>query len=194
VFLKQGPYGHYVQIGEDKKGLFPKRASLSKVKDIDSVTLEDAIELLQYPKILGKHPEDDYPVLITHSKVGYNINAKGLVQPLAMCDKESGQQEQGLVVLAFGVVKYIQRQHSLLVNGNPAYEFYFYFLLIALTITGELIHIIILYGVSEEFLRNIAPLKISLNHIYLRMKNSNQEHKNSELSIAQAANESCAFN
>jgi topoisomerase IA-like protein len=31
VFLKQGPYGHYVQIGEDKKGLFPKRASLSKV-------------------------------------------------------------------------------------------------------------------------------------------------------------------
>ncbi|CAN6197985.1 unnamed protein product [Urochloa humidicola] len=73
VFLKQGPYGHYVQVGEDKKGLFPKRASLSKVKDIDTVTLEDAIELLQYPKILGKHPDDDHPVLITHSKVGYNI-------------------------------------------------------------------------------------------------------------------------
>jgi hypothetical protein len=31
VFLKQGPYGYYVQVGEDKKGLFPKRASLSKV-------------------------------------------------------------------------------------------------------------------------------------------------------------------
>jgi hypothetical protein len=31
VFLKQGPYGHYVQVGEDKKGLFPKRASLSEV-------------------------------------------------------------------------------------------------------------------------------------------------------------------
>ena len=88
VFLKQGPYGHYVQVGEDKKGLFPKRASLSEVtittffflflnenslpaipehfqelktttvellfqvKDTDTVTLEDAIELLQYPKIL----------------------------------------------------------------------------------------------------------------------------------------------
>ncbi|CAN6162486.1 unnamed protein product [Urochloa humidicola] len=73
VFLKQGPYGHYVQVGEDKKGLYPKRASLSEVKDIDTVTLEDAIELLQYPKILGKHPDDDHPVLITHSKVGYNI-------------------------------------------------------------------------------------------------------------------------
>jgi hypothetical protein len=31
VFLKQGPYGYYVQVGEDKKGLFPKRVSLSKV-------------------------------------------------------------------------------------------------------------------------------------------------------------------
>jgi hypothetical protein len=31
VFLKQGPYGYYVQVGEDKKGLFPKRASLSEV-------------------------------------------------------------------------------------------------------------------------------------------------------------------
>ncbi|KAJ1258989.1 hypothetical protein BS78_10G118600 [Paspalum vaginatum] len=73
VLLKQGPYGYYVQVGEDKKGLFPKRASLSEVKDINSVTLEDAIELLQYPKILGKHPDDDHNVLITHSKLGYNI-------------------------------------------------------------------------------------------------------------------------
>jgi hypothetical protein len=31
VFLKQGPYGHYVQVGEDKKGMYPKRASLSEV-------------------------------------------------------------------------------------------------------------------------------------------------------------------
>ncbi|KAL5661492.1 hypothetical protein ACJX0J_028617, partial [Zea mays] len=79
VFLKQGPYGYYVQVGEDKKGLFPKRVSLSKVKDIDSVTLEDAIELLQYPKILGKHPEDDNLVLITHSKVGYNIKHRRFI-------------------------------------------------------------------------------------------------------------------
>jgi hypothetical protein len=29
VFLKQGPYGYYVQVGEDKKGMCPKRAALS---------------------------------------------------------------------------------------------------------------------------------------------------------------------
>ncbi|KAM0930545.1 hypothetical protein ACQ4PT_000892 [Festuca glaucescens] len=53
VFLKQGPYGYYIQVGEDRKGASQKRAPLSKVKDVDSVTIEDAIELLQYPKILA---------------------------------------------------------------------------------------------------------------------------------------------
>lgn len=52
VFLKQGPYGHYIQVGEDRKGVSQKRAPPSKVKAVDSVSIEDAIELLQYPKIL----------------------------------------------------------------------------------------------------------------------------------------------
>uniref|UniRef100_A0A0A9G966 Uncharacterized protein n=1 Tax=Arundo donax TaxID=35708 RepID=A0A0A9G966_ARUDO len=82
VFLKQGPYGYYVQVGEDKKGLSPKRASLSEVKDIDSITIEDAIELLQYPKLLGKHPDDDRPVLITHSKAGYNVRHRRTLAPV----------------------------------------------------------------------------------------------------------------
>lgn len=31
VFLKKGPYGYYVQLGDDKKGYTPKRASVSEV-------------------------------------------------------------------------------------------------------------------------------------------------------------------
>ena len=31
VFLKQGPYGYYIQVGEDRKGASQKRASLSDV-------------------------------------------------------------------------------------------------------------------------------------------------------------------
>lgn len=31
ILLKDGPYGHYVQLGEDKKGHLPKRASVSQV-------------------------------------------------------------------------------------------------------------------------------------------------------------------
>jgi hypothetical protein len=31
VFLKQGPYGYYIQVGEDRKGVSQKRAPLSEV-------------------------------------------------------------------------------------------------------------------------------------------------------------------
>ncbi|XP_016495229.1 uncharacterized protein LOC107814336 isoform X1 [Nicotiana tabacum] len=73
VLLKNGPYGYYVQLGEDKKGYVPKRASLSQVKDITSVTLEDALELLRYPVTLGNHPEDDQPVILKLAKFGFTI-------------------------------------------------------------------------------------------------------------------------
>ncbi|KAF7830175.1 DNA topoisomerase 1 [Senna tora] len=115
VLLKTGPYGNYVQLGEDKKGYIPKRASVShgfisgleewnysvlgidevmthegekntylvsgddglygsfQIKDANSVTLEDALELLRYPLTLGKHPKDGQPVILRLSKVGFSV-------------------------------------------------------------------------------------------------------------------------
>lgn len=34
ILLKNGPYGFYVQLGEDRKGYLPKRASVSHVCDL----------------------------------------------------------------------------------------------------------------------------------------------------------------
>ncbi|PWZ18162.1 DNA topoisomerase 1 [Zea mays] len=120
VFLKQGPYGYYVQVGEDKKGLFPKRASLSKVKDIDSVTLEDAIELLQYPKILGKHPEDDNLVLITHSKVGYNIKHRRFIAQVPKnMDPKKMTLERALKLLSSKSVRRIGRLKGKVEKKKP---------------------------------------------------------------------------
>ncbi|KAG0513897.1 hypothetical protein BDA96_10G142700 [Sorghum bicolor] len=132
VFLKQGPYGYYVQNGEDKKGLFPKRASLSEginttiiellfqVKDIDSITLEDAIELLQYPKILGEHPEDDHPVLITHSKVGYNIkHRRSLAQVPKNMDPKKMTLEPALKLLSGKSVRRIGRPKGKVEKKEP---------------------------------------------------------------------------
>ncbi|XP_052173072.1 uncharacterized protein LOC127788620 isoform X2 [Diospyros lotus] len=73
ILLKNGPYGFYIQLGEDRKGYLPKRASLSHIKDAHSITLEDAIELLQYPLTLGNHPEDGRPVILKLARFGFTI-------------------------------------------------------------------------------------------------------------------------
>ncbi|KAL0305291.1 UNVERIFIED_CONTAM: DNA topoisomerase 1 [Sesamum angustifolium] len=72
VLLKSGPYG-YVQLGEDRKGHLPKRASVSQIKNVDSITLEQALDLLQYPVTLGNHPDDGQPVILKLAKVGFSI-------------------------------------------------------------------------------------------------------------------------
>ncbi|KAL0401643.1 UNVERIFIED_CONTAM: DNA topoisomerase 1 [Sesamum latifolium] len=58
VLLKSGPYGYYVQLGEDRKGHLPKRASVSQIKNVDSITLEQALDLLQYPVTLNMKPNE----------------------------------------------------------------------------------------------------------------------------------------
>ncbi|CAJ1972217.1 unnamed protein product [Sphenostylis stenocarpa] len=73
VLLKTGPYGFYVQLGEDRKSYIPKRASVSHVKDVDSITLEDALELLQYPLTLGNHPNDGQPIILKLARVGFCV-------------------------------------------------------------------------------------------------------------------------
>ncbi|CAI8605798.1 unnamed protein product, partial [Vicia faba] len=73
VLLKSGPYGIYVQLGENRKGCAPKRTSVPYVKDLNSTTLEDALALLQYPLTLGKHPKDGQSVILKVTKAGYYV-------------------------------------------------------------------------------------------------------------------------
>ncbi|GJN00034.1 hypothetical protein PR202_ga17183 [Eleusine coracana subsp. coracana] len=120
VFLKQGPYGYYVQVGEDKKGLYLKRASLSDIKDVDSVTIEDAIDILQYPKILGKHPDDDHPVLMTHSKVGFNIRHRRTLAPVPKnTDPKKITLKEALKLLSGKNVKKFGRPKGKAANKEP---------------------------------------------------------------------------
>jgi len=57
VFVKKGPYGPYVQLGDDEQEGKPKRISVPKNMDSDSVDFEKALKLLELPKELGNHPE-----------------------------------------------------------------------------------------------------------------------------------------
>ncbi|KMT17790.1 hypothetical protein BVRB_2g035360 [Beta vulgaris subsp. vulgaris] len=82
VLLKGGPYGSYVQLGEDRKGYLPKRASISQGKDVKSITLEDAINLLRYPITLGNHPVDSQPIIIKISKTGFTVRHRRNIAPV----------------------------------------------------------------------------------------------------------------
>ncbi len=55
IYLKKGPYGHYLQLGEDATATTekPKRAALLKNMSPDDVTIEQATRLLSLPFDLG---------------------------------------------------------------------------------------------------------------------------------------------
>lgn len=61
VYLKKGPYGFYIQKGEDSadKTKKPKRIGIPKsTKEPQNMTFEQAKGLLALPRLIGKHPED----------------------------------------------------------------------------------------------------------------------------------------
>ena len=60
VWLKNGRFGPYVQLGEVEKGSKekPKRTGIPKVWKVEDVNLQKAIMLLSLPRDVGAHPED----------------------------------------------------------------------------------------------------------------------------------------
>ncbi len=62
VSVKIGRYGPLVQIGQSSDTEKPKFASILKGQSIESITLEEALELFKLPRALGKFEDDEIVV------------------------------------------------------------------------------------------------------------------------------------
>ena len=64
VSVKIGRYGPLVQIGSNDGEERPRFASLLKGQSVETITLEEALELFVYPKYLGTYEDADVTVAI----------------------------------------------------------------------------------------------------------------------------------
>ena len=76
VFVLNGKFGPYVQLGETpekvkgKKAVAPKRASLPAGTKPEDVTLEAALKYLTLPRELGAHPKTAEPIVANTGQYG----------------------------------------------------------------------------------------------------------------------------
>ena len=98
VTVRRGPYGVYVQLGEaatDAKGkpIKPRRASLTRDMNADTLTIENALALLSLPRAIGRDPETGEEITAGIGRFGPYVRLGNIYQSL----------EPGDEVLALGM-------------------------------------------------------------------------------------------
>jgi DNA topoisomerase-1 len=115
VLVKAGPFGPYVQLGNGEDKGKPKRVSLLKGMDPESVSLAEGLQLLSLPRTLGEHPETGKPVQAGIGRYGpyvvHNRRYVSLREPDNVLDIDL---ERALQVFAEAPEKGARRQAKVL--------------------------------------------------------------------------------
>ncbi|MCA1834122.1 MAG: type I DNA topoisomerase [Actinomycetota bacterium] len=70
VLARAGRYGPYVQLGEAEGKERPRTASLFKTMSLDDLSLDQALRLLQLPRIVGADPSDGKEIVAQNGRYG----------------------------------------------------------------------------------------------------------------------------
>jgi len=93
VLLKSGPYGPYVQLGDDEEEDNPKRVSLPPGVEPDDVDFELGLQIINLPRTLGEHPETGHEIEANIGRYGPYVRHK---DTFASLQKEDDVLEVGL--------------------------------------------------------------------------------------------------
>ena len=104
VFARPGRFGPYVQLGklpDDPKVKVkpadkPKTASLFKTMTVERITLDEALELLTIPRVVGTDPDDGGEVTAFNGKFGPYLQK---VLPDGTKDSRSLENEEQLLTV-----------------------------------------------------------------------------------------------
>ena len=77
VLLKSGPYGPYVQLGDDDQEGKPKRVSLPPGVEPDDVDFDLGVRIIDLPREVGEHPESGQPITANIGRYGPYVKHKG---------------------------------------------------------------------------------------------------------------------
>jgi DNA topoisomerase-1 len=125
VSVKMGRFGPVAQIGESGNGGKPRFASLARNQLIETITLEEALDLFRLPRSLGEHEGDElvagigrFGPYIRYKNKFYSLK-KGVDDPYSVTlergieiIKEKKESDQKKIIRDFGDIKVINGRYG----------------------------------------------------------------------------------